>query len=91
MNQRRRQSKVVNRAQEIFEREGYLVLWSTVPQKIGEVAEVTESEQLIEKGTKLVVIGTVTRAEAVRYLRRNRLMEDLPFHQWPYLYKVVAE
>jgi hypothetical protein len=77
------------RAQEIFEREGFLLMWSMTQLKIGQVYEYGRDD-MVPQGSKLVVVGTVTREEAAAYILRNG-MKTKHAHLWTYCYKVVAE
>ena len=75
--------------QEIFDREGYLILARTKLAKIGEVLTIERDNDLVPKGTQIVVRDTATLAEARRYARKYGIPGNPAM--WPYFYKVVAE
>jgi hypothetical protein len=76
-------------AQEIFDRQGYLILARTAPAEIGQVLTIERDNDLAPKGTQVVVRDTATLAEARRYAKKYGIRGDPG--KWPYLYKVVAE
>jgi hypothetical protein len=77
-------------AQEIFEREGYIVMWSTVRRVPGEVVEEAQGEVVLQKGTKVVIIGEATVEEAKRFaiLSTGRYT---PKPRWKFHYRAIAE
>jgi hypothetical protein len=74
--------------QEIFDHEGYVILASMTPSKVGDVREIHFDDDLAPRGTKLVVIGEATKTEARRYFRRYNLPGSM---EWPHFLKVVIE
>ena len=74
-------------AQEIYEREGFLIYSSHREYQIGAVVENFADDAIVPRGTKLVVITTVSVEEALAVARRSGY-DHSPAQ---YLYKVIAE
>lgn len=88
-------------AQEILDREGFLVLHSYSPLMIGDIWESNGPTILslgIEPGTKLVVIGEISRSDAKRHNETyfvpdpptSRAFTDQDYDSY-FFYKVTAE
>jgi hypothetical protein len=75
--------------QEIQDREGFLILASQQPARIGDIRVIHGEDDLAPPETTLVVIGYATKAEALRYARKYPNVVDPS--GWKYLLKVVAE
>ncbi len=76
--------------QQIYEREGYLVLSSTRTFHVGEVAEEECDWSPLPVGTKLVVTEEITRERAVAWAQRAYPGYDDFILRGNY-YKVIAE
>jgi hypothetical protein len=72
-------------AQEIYEREGFLVFSAVCEYRIGSVVESEREGSILPVGTKLVIVGELTEDEARRANKPLRLIEAGKY------YKVIAE
>ena len=79
-------------AQEIYEREGFLILGSDKPLPLG--PKVIENKltpdhlAMLPRGTMVVVVGEVTTKEEIGYRARTGIQRA---HGARYFYKVIAE
>lgn len=73
--------------QEILDQEGFLIYLSTLAVAHGAVVVNGDLKSMVAFGTKLVVIGEVTRAEALEWAARVRC-NIMPARHY---YKVIAE
>ena len=75
-------------AQEIYEREGFLIASYFIPFHVGQVFENT-IPGILERGVKLVVLALASQEEAESYHRRTGTRP--PFSDHVHFAKVIAE
>lgn len=78
-------------AQEIVDDEGFIILGSRRALSLGAVEPFCDSDwpEFIPHGTKVVIVGEVTREEADAHWMR--ICGERTESWWPYFYKVIAE
>lgn len=83
-------------AQEIYEREGFLVLYSEWPRELGkQTTHQNPSESnLVPAGTPFVPVAEITGREAYNFFTRNKISTAPwgdPCYDMFNFYKIIAE